>query len=84
MRLKKGVLIQKMGKSFVAYDNETSTLHELNETGYVIIEEIGKGKTVSQIADKIIRKYDISKKEARGEIDDYRNLLRKKDLIVGK
>ena len=42
MKIKKGVLIQKMGKTFVAYDNQETVMHELNETAYLILSQLEK------------------------------------------
>ncbi|MBU0572381.1 PqqD family protein [Patescibacteria group bacterium] len=84
MKIKKDVLIQKMGDSFVAYDNETSTLHELNETGFLILSGIEKKKSKQEIIKGIVRKYKVSKNKAEGDYEEFVGALKTKDLIVGK
>lgn len=84
MKIKKDILIQKMGDSFVAYDNETSTLHELNETGFIILSGIEKRKSKSEILVKITRKFKVSGKKAKEDFEKFVQLLEKKDLIVAK
>jgi len=84
MRLKKDILVQKMGDSYVAYDNETSTLHELNETGFVILSGIEERKSKPEILRKITQNFKISTKQAKEDFQKFVQLLEKKDLIVVK
>ena len=84
MKIKKDVLIQKMGDSYVAYDNETSTLHELNETGFLILSRIEKKKSKQEIIKKIVSKYKVSKNKAEGDYEEFVEVLKTKDLIVGR
>ena len=84
MKIKKDVLIQKMGDSHVAYDNETSTLHELNETGFLILSRIEKKKSKQEIIKKIVSKYKVSKNKAEGDYEEFVEVLKTKDLIVGR
>ena len=84
MKIKKDILIQKMGNSYVAYDNETSTLHELNETGYVILSGIEKGKSKNLILKTIAKKFKVSAKETKDDFEKFVQLLEKKDLLVVK
>ncbi len=60
-----------MGEIFVAFDNNTTTLHELNETAYVILCEIEKGKNKKQILAKIIREFEVDKKEAQKGLQEF-------------
>lgn len=84
MKFKKGVLIQKLGEQFVAYDNETSTLHELNEVGYFILEHLEKGEDRKKIIRALKKNYDVSRKKAEEDVDNFLKELEKKDLIVEK
>ena len=84
MRVKPGVVIQKLGDTFVAYDNETSTLHEFNEVGFLILTLLEKGKVKLQILKEIIEKYKVSADVARQDYDAFVKKLKSKDLIVGK
>lgn len=73
-----------MGDSYVAYDNETSTLHELNETGYFILSEIAKGKSKDKLLKAITQRFEVSTEEAREDLESFVQLLEKKELIVLK
>ncbi len=84
MKVKKDILIQRMGNSFVAYDNETSTLHELNETGFTILSELEKGKSKPEIIRKIIKEFKVTKEKAKNDLEGFIQHLEKRDLIVAK
>ena len=84
MKLKKGVIIQKMGKTFVAYDNENSVMHELNEVGYLILSGLEKGKTKGEILRKVTREFKVTGKESRQDLEDFIRVLKKAKLIAGK
>ncbi len=82
MKLKKGIIIQKIGGIFVAYDNDTSTLHELNETAYIILAAIEKKKTKKQIINEIAKNFKISANKAAEDYEEFLNILEKRELIV--
>lgn len=84
MKVKKGVVIQKMGDTYVAYNNQTSTLHELNEVGFLILSEIEKGRHKKEIIKKIIDNFRVSKAQAERDFEEFVDVLKKKDLIAGK
>lgn len=84
MRIKKDVVIQRMGDVFVAYDNETSTLHELNEVGFLIMSEIEKGRDKKKIVKKIVSNFRVSKAQTERDFKKFVDILKKKDLIVGR
>lgn len=84
MKIKSGVVIQKLGDTFVAYDNETSTLHEFNETGFLILSEMEKGKDKNKIIKKIVKNFDVSQNQAKRDFEEFLEVLKRKDLIVGK
>lgn len=83
MRVKKGVVVQKMGDTFVCYDNESSTLHEINEVAFTIISEIEKGKGKIEILDKLVGDYKVEKVRAEKDLNSFLNELKAKNLIVG-
>ena len=84
MKIKKGVIIQKLGKTFVAYDNEKGTLHEFNEIGFVIISEIAKGKAKKEIARKLTKLYQVTPKMALADLEEFMKVLENKNLITLK
>ena len=84
MRTKKGVIIQKLGELFVAYDNETGTIFEFNEVGYFIFNQIKKGKERNEILKSITRHFDVSLEETEKDLDNFLRELEKRDLIETK
>lgn len=84
MKVRKGVLIQKMGRTYIAYDNKTSVMHELNEVAYIILFQLEEGKTRGQILKKITAEFKVTKEEARADLDTFVQVLKRADLIVGK
>ena len=73
-----------MGGTFVAYDNDTSTLHELNETAYLILVAIEKKKTKKQIVGEIVRNFKVSVEKANSDYDEFLKILENKELVVRK
>ena len=73
-----------MGKTFVAYDNENSVMHELNEVGYLILSGLEKGKTKGAILRKVAREFKVTGKESRQDLEDFIWVLKKAKLIAGK
>lgn len=84
MKIKKGVLVQKMGDAFVAYDNDKSALHELNEVGFLILSGIEARKSKNRIVREIIDSYRVSDEKAKRDFEEFLEVLKKKDLIVDK
>ncbi len=82
MKVKKEILIQKMGNTFVAYDNETSTLHEFNETGFLILSGIEKRKGKREIIKEIVDKYKVARGKAERDYEEFVETLKTKGLIT--
>lgn len=72
MKVMRTIVIQKMGREYIAYDTATSTMHELNETAYFILTRIQKKQTERAITDALALTYAITPKRAE---DDFRDLI---------
>lgn len=70
-----------MGESFVVYDNDTSTLHEINETGYTILKGIEDGRKKEEILKNLAKVFKVEKERATKDYEEFVDLLEKKDLI---
>ena len=81
MKLKKGIILQKLGDTFVTYDNEESVMHEVNEVGFTILSGIENGKKKAQIVKSIVESFKVSKKEAEKDLEDFVKVLKKKKLL---
>lgn len=84
MKIKKGLVINKLGGVFVVYDNNTSTLHELNETAFFIILRLKKGKNKTAILKDLVDRFQISEGRAREDFDSFIVELKRKGLIEDK
>lgn len=84
MKVKKGVILQKLGKTFVAYDNENEALHEFNEIGFVILSGIAEGKREKDIIKKLTRIYQVTPKRALTDLEEFIKVLENKNLITPK
>ena len=84
MKLKISLLVKKLGATFVAYDNDTSVLHEFNQEAFFILSQIKLGKTKNEIAKAIVEQYNVSLKKANKDIDTFLSQLENNDLIEGK
>lgn len=73
-----------MGDTFVAYDNATSTLHELNEVAYDILLALEKGKSKGKIANLLSSKYLGSQRKAEKDLNEFLKELKTKNLIEGR
>ena len=82
MKLNNQVIVQKLGDTFVAYDNNHSILHEFNEVGHKILDMIEKGYTKNKMVMEIVSEFDVSKNQALGDVEDFVEVLVKKDLIT--
>lgn len=82
MKIKKGVIIQEMGDTFVAYDNDTSTIHELNDTAYFILKKIKGGVNKGEVIKEIVEEYGIDEAQAQSDYDSFIALLKKKKIVV--
>ncbi|HSJ33831.1 MAG TPA: PqqD family protein [Acidimicrobiia bacterium] len=65
----------------VVLDAETGAYFELNSTGCQLWEQLGQGNDLDQIAEWMVRQYDIDPSIARSDLDDFIGELRKRHLI---
>ena len=81
MKLKENIVTQKLGDEYVIFDNDNSTLHELNETGFLIVELLVKGKYKKSVIKKLSSVYKIKQAEAKKDYEEFIKELEKRDLI---
>ena len=82
MRIKKGLVIEELGESYVVYDNDSSILHEFNEVGFLIFKLMRKGKSKKEIIKELKNVYDKDKRLLEEDYDDFVKVLEKKDLMI--
>lgn len=76
------ILVQKIDNNIVLLDAEASHLHSLNETGTYIFEELQKNADIGRIAELISKQFTVSKEQAKKDIVDLYETLKKKKVIV--
>ena len=82
MKIKKGLVVEELGESYVVYDNDSSVLHEFNEVGFIIFKLIKKEKSKERIIEELMSAYDTDRKLLEKDYDDFVADLEKKDLII--
>ena len=79
--LKKGFIVQKLGKKTVVFDSENSSLYTFNDTAAYIFKLISQGATYGEIVDKFIKKYKIARLSAVKDINEFTEVLLYKKII---
>lgn len=82
--IKKGYIIQKTKGKTVIFDGEESLIITLNETGSLIFDELKKRSNVTQIAEKISKKYDIDETKAINDTKEFIKELLEKQILSTK
>ena len=80
-KIKKGFIVQKIGKKTVIFDGEQATLFTFNETASVIFKKIKLGWEVNQIIGFLIKKYKISEERAKKDVLELIADMKKKKII---
>ena len=81
MKLSPSIVVQKLGKEFVAYDTETSTMHELNETAFFVLTRIQKKKILGEIIKDLAKEYAIETRRAKDDVEELVRELTIKKII---
>ena len=81
MKFKDGVLVERLGDVGVIFDNNTSTLHEFNEVGYLIVSMIEENMSHAKMVAKIVDEYRISEARAKKDLKEFIRQLKDKGLI---
>lgn len=82
MRLKSGILVQKLGDKYVLYDNETSILHEFNQVGHFILERLDMGMENIDICRELTQAFEVSEEQANVDLDEFLVQLKDKNLLI--
>lgn len=82
MKLNDQVVVEKLGDTYIAYDNNKSVLHEFNRVGYLIIESIEKGMKKNEVVARIIEEFEVNESQAKDDLDEFLRELGNKDLVT--
>lgn len=78
--IKKHFVEEKIEGGTTLFDVETSTFYSFNESGSLIFGLLKKGKPVDYIASSLVKKYSISEKKAKKDVDDFIDELLKNKI----
>lgn len=57
------------------------TLHNLNETGTFIFQQIEKKKSQDEIIDRICEEFEVEREIAKKDVEDFIEKLKKKQIL---
>ncbi|MDO8551799.1 MAG: PqqD family protein [bacterium] len=77
-----GYITKKMAKEVLIFDPLAGQIRRLNETAAFIWQEIGRGTTVKEVADKICQKFEVAPSKAREDVLSLLNKYLKDGLIT--
>jgi len=81
MKINKGIIIQKRGKTSTIFDGEKSVLFTLNDSGSYIFSHLKLGKKIEEIANLMVRRYKINHPVAMRDIKSFILELKKKKIV---
>ncbi|MGP1543917.1 MAG: PqqD family protein [Candidatus Fimenecus sp.] len=88
MRASEDFILQKVGGINVLIGVgdkavDFSEFIKLNETGAFIFNFIKEEKTLDEIADAVIKEFDVDKETALSDTREFLNSLKKSDAVIG-
>lgn len=81
MKLKKGIILNSHEGEFTVYDSITSTMHELNESAYYVVECIAKKMNQQKIVHLFAGKFDLSIDQSSEDVIQFLDLLKSREII---
>ncbi len=80
--LKRGLAKRVIDGKMYLVDSETSTLHQLNESGTIIVKKLEKGMGIERIINQIVEDYEVERKRAEKDVLFFIKGLKDKGLII--
>ncbi len=63
-------------------DSDNFLIHELNEVGAIIWNELKNSPTLEMLVDKITEEYDVSREEAERDVRKFLLTLKERELVT--
>lgn len=82
IKINKGFITQKAGKKLTIFDPETSVLYSFNATAAFIFKNLQKGIGEEQIVEEMTRKFIVTKKTAKKDLEEFLKELRKNKIAA--
>ena len=67
-----------------AQENLPGQMAVMNDTGAFLWEQLREAKTLEQLADAMMSEYDVSREEARADIEEFIKMLMDHQLLAEK
>ena len=80
IKLKKGLISQKIKNKVNIFDGEESTIYSFNDSATFIFEKIKQGQDKKEITAAMIKKYSISQDTANKDFDEFIQELEAKKI----
>lgn len=75
------VVARRLDRAGVLVHLPTSRIFELNETGIRVWELLAKGSTIAEIADRLVREFDVDSGRAEREVSELVGQLRDEGFV---
>ncbi len=81
MKIRNSVVINDLGDSYTAYDLSNSTMHTINESGYLVLKMIKKGMNKGEIVNYFSEYFELTRDQARLDVEGFLKILKSKKII---
>lgn len=81
MKIRQSVVLTDLGDSYTAYDLSKSTMHTINESGYLILKLIKKGKGKREIVNYFKEYFELTLDQAKEDVEGFLKILKSKKII---
>ena len=82
VRLRDNVLSRVLDGETVLLDLKSGTYFGLNEIGSEVWDLLAKGRTVTEILDRLLQLYDVDRATARADLEQLLGELLQRDLVT--
>ncbi|OGH16123.1 MAG: hypothetical protein A3C30_02985 [Candidatus Levybacteria bacterium RIFCSPHIGHO2_02_FULL_40_18] len=81
IKLKKGIVSQKVGQKTTIFDGEKSVLYTFNETASFIFDQLKKEAKLEKIVDLMAKKFNVKKETAKNDVEEFVKTLKAKKIV---
>lgn len=80
-KISENIILRKFKREYFLLDSLSEKLHSFNETGNFIFDMWLKDKNEEEIAEEMIREYEIDKEKAFKDAKEFFSDLKEKEII---
>ncbi|MBN2407022.1 MAG: PqqD family protein [Elusimicrobia bacterium] len=81
-RINKDIVSRMIRGKYYLVDPRGHILHSVNETGSMIFDSIRKNRSITQIIDMVCDEYDIDRRAAKEDTEEFLELLKGKNILI--